>query len=93
MKKVFAEPEMQIIELNLCENIAASGGTGEEEDEGIHLKLWSDMTHLSSCTVQYTGKLLWNCDENDLQSCMVKNNTRSFGTVIPIEEALPYINR
>ena len=94
MKKVFVEPKMQRIELNLRENIAASGGPEEDPDSSIHIKLLSETWNVTGCTVQYTGKLIFNCNESDLQSCIVRNiNTRSAGSFLPLEEALPYIRR
>ena len=90
MKKTFFEPELQKIELNLCENIAASETTGDMFVQVLQASYFS-------CTVQRTGKLIFNCSEADLRSCTVYGSagaaTWSLGRTYPVKELLPHINR
>lgn len=53
MKKFFMEPELQKIEINLQENIAASGDASEDDDT-IHW--WS-----------VSGNDKWNCSVSGVQ--------------------------
>ena len=88
MKKVFLEPEVKRIELNLRENIATSS------DPGGALFVKVLQSDYFSCKVQATGKLIFHCNEEDLQSCTVYSTssaTWSFGKTFPIEELLPHI--
>ena len=90
MKKMFVEPEMHRIELNLKENIAASSGTGEDEGEHTYIKVMID--NLYTCTVLNTGMtILGGLTIEQLQACTVTERTRSIGALVPIEDVLPYI--
>ena len=85
MKKIFIEPEMQKIELNLHENIAASS----EVSMGYYfnVSLWM-------CTIQDTGKKLSDgVTEAESVGCLVTNGKRSLGMIIPREEVLPHFKR
>ena len=88
MKKTFFEPEVHKIELNLRENIAAS-----ETGSDMYVKVLQ--ASYFSCTVQRTGKLIFNCSEADLRSCTVYGSagaaTWGIGTTFPVRELLPYI--
>ena len=90
MKKTFFEPEMQKIELNLRENIAAS-----EQDGHMYVKVMQ--ADYFSCKVHNTGKLIFYCTEEDLKSCTVYGSaaasTWSREKVFPLKELLPYIKR
>jgi hypothetical protein len=89
MKKTYFEPEVQKIELNLCENIAASGND-------MYVKVLQ--ANYFSCTVQRTGKLIFNCTESDLKTCTVYGSAGgatvwSLEKKFPLEELLPHIKR
>lgn len=90
MKKIFFEPEVQKIELNLRENIAAS-----EMGSDMFVKVLQ--ANYFSCTVQRTGKLIFNCTESDLKTCTVYGSAgaavRSLEKTFPLRELLPYIKR
>lgn len=86
MKKVFVEPEMQIIELNLHENIASS--------EQI-LVGYNFLTLMLTCTVVYTGKTVWQVTETEAEGCAVyaSAKARSITMFYPREEVLPHFKR
>ena len=89
MKKTFFEPEVQKIELNLRENIAAS-----ESDDNMFVKVMQ--ASYFSCTVHSTGKLIFNCTESDLKTCTVYGSAGgatvwSQEKTFPLRELLPYI--
>ena len=81
MKKVFLEPEMRKIELNLRENIA----TSSQISMGYYFNV-----SLFSCTIQSTNKFVGQVTEQEAAVCLVSANTRSLGMIIPREEVLPY---
>lgn len=85
MKKVFVEPEMKKIELNISENIANSG-----DILGYHF-----LTTMRGCTIQDTGFYIWD-DFQDAQvaSCLIySTNSSPFGTVVPESEVRLYMKR
>ena len=89
MKKVFVEPEMQIIELNLHENIAASGQTI------IGYNFLSEMLY---CPIVYTQKYITDFATGKLtmaeaNTCAVYAQARSIMRFYPKEEVLPYLRR
>ena len=90
MKKIFFEPEVQKIELNLRENIAAS-----EPSSDMFVKVLQ--ANYFSCTVQRTGKLIFNCTESDLKTCTVYGSAGAavwgLEKSFPLRELLPYIKR
>ena len=94
MKKVFVEPEIKRIELNMKENIANSGtGDGQEIFES-GLRLYSTRATMETCLVQDTGKVMHDVTVMEaLQAgCLVMINTRSLGgIVVPLKEVLPYM--
>ena len=81
MKKVFLEPEMRKIELNLRENIATSSQ--------ISMGYYFNVT-LFSCTIQSTNKFVGQVTEQEAAVCLVSANARSLGMIIPREEVLPH---
>ena len=90
MKKTFFEPEVQKIELNLRENIAAS-----ETGSDMYVKVLQN--NYFSCTVHRTGKLIFNCTESDLKTCTFygSSDTAVWGLerTFPLRELLPYIKQ
>lgn len=85
MKKVFVEPEMQRIELNLQENIAVS----TEASMGYYFYV-----SLFTCEIQTTGKKLSEgVTEKEAAACLVTRALRSLGMIIPREDVLPYFRR
>lgn len=73
MKKVFVEPKIKKIELNLSENIAESKTT-----DGMMFYFWY---HWTECTVQHSNKLLsqgvpndelWLCFANETESTSLR---------------------
>ena len=86
MKKIFLEPEVQRIELNLRENIAVSG-------DDMYVKVLQ--ASYFTCTVHDTGKLIFSCSETDLRSCTVYGSagttTWRLGKNYPLKELLPYL--
>ena len=82
MKKVFLEPDARRIELNLRENIATSST--------VSLGYYFNVS-LFICTIQTTGKTLADgVTEQEAAVCLVANNARSMGVIIPREEVLPH---
>ena len=86
MKKVFVEPEMQVIELNLQENIAASGQT---------IIGYNFLSEMLFCPIVYTGKFISDVASGKLtmaeaNTCAVYAQTRSIMRFYPKEEVLPY---
>jgi hypothetical protein len=90
MKKTFFEPEVHKIELNLRENIATSEPSGD-----MFVKVLQ--ANYFTCTVQRTGKLIFNCTESDLKTCTVYGSAGAavwdLGKTFPLRELLPYIKR
>ena len=85
MKKVFVEPEMKKIELNMRENIAASGGI-----LGYHF-----LTTMRGCTIQNTGFYIWDdFQDSQVSSCLIYASAAStYGTVVPEAEVRLYMRR
>ena len=81
MKKVFQEPDVRRIELNLRENIA----TSSQISMGYYFNV-----SLFSCTIQTTGKFVGQVTEQEAAVCLVSNNMRSLGMIIHREEVLPH---
>ena len=88
MKKTFFEPEVHKIELNLRENIATS-----ETGSDMYVKVLQ--ASYFTCTVQSTGKLIFNCTESDLKTCTIYGSAGAavwgLGRTFPLRELLPYI--
>lgn len=85
MKKVFVEPEMRKLELNLNENIAASG-----DILGYHF-----LTTMRSCTIQDTGFFIWdNFSDMQVSSCLIyASEARTAGTVVPQAQVRLYMRK
>ena len=87
MKKVFVEPNIRKIELNLSENIAESG----TDMYGLHF-----MNHWTSCTVQTTGKKMDDVTVGQAIAggCVsgLYGATRS-GSTVPLDEVKMYMKR
>lgn len=84
MKKVFVEPKMQIIELNLNENIAVS----EQISMGYYFKVT-----LFTCTIVETGKKVGEVSEQEAEMCLVSSYARSIMQFYSREEVLPHFRR
>ena len=85
MKKLFVEPEMQIIELNLQENIAAS----MQVSMGYYF-----LVSLFSCHIVDTGKYVREIyDENEAIGCLTSFGARSVMMFYPREEVIPHFGR
>lgn len=84
MKKVFIEPEMQKIELNLRENIAAS----QEISMGYYFKVT-----LFSCTIVSTNKFVSQVTESEAAVCIASPLARSIMEFYPREQVLPHFRR
>ena len=84
MKKVFVEPEMQIIQLNLQENIAAS----TQASMGYYF-----MVSLFNCHIVTTKKYVGEVTEQEAVACLVSNFARSVLTFYPREQVLPHFRR
>ena len=85
MKKVFVEPEMHRIELNLQENIAASTQTA------MGYIFWIEFF---GCPIQNTQFMLGTgqiFSAEDISSCAVPLNARSIMNIYPKEKVLPYL--
>lgn len=78
MKKVFVEPELKRIELNLKENIAAS----VEMSMGYYFTVT-----LFSCTIQTTNKFVGQVTELEAEVCLVNSSAKiGGGVIVPWEE-------
>jgi hypothetical protein len=85
VKKVFVEPDMQKIELNLRENIASS----TEVNMGYYFT-----TDLFSCTIVTTGKRLSDgVTLEEAAACLFSSRTRSIMRFYPREEVIPHFKR
>ena len=84
MKKVFIEPEMQKIELNLRENIAVSS----QVNMGYYFTV-----SLFSCHIVSTGKYVGQVSEDEASVCLVTGNARSIMRFYARDEVLPHFKR
>lgn len=86
MKKVFVEPEMHKIELNLQENIAASGQT---------IIGYNFLSQMLTCTVMYTGKTVFQVTATEAEGCAVyaSSKARTVVRFYPIEQVAPNFKR
>ena len=84
MKKVFIEPEMQKIELNLRENIA----TSNEMSMGYYFQV-----SLFACHIVSTGKFVGQVSEAEAAVCLVSTKSRNIMEFYPREEVLPHFKR
>ena len=84
MKKVFIEPEMQKIELNLRENIAAS----QEVNMGYYFTV-----SLFSCNIVSTGQKVFDVTEEEAAVCLVSAKSRNIMKFYTREEVLPHFKR
>ena len=87
MKKRFVEPAMRRIELNLRENIAASGDDDQTTTSGGITFLVLEKT----CVVVDTGKLgdqlyIWDI----LDTACYNSKAKIAGKTVPLEEARKY---
>lgn len=90
MKKIFVEPALHRIELNLRENIAASGDPGS--DPVISMGYYFNVS-LFGCTIQSTNKYVGEVTEEEAVVCLVANGARALGMIIPREDVLPHFKR
>ena len=83
MKKVFVEPEVKKIELNMRESIAASG-----DILGYHF-----ITTMRGCSIQDTGFFIWDdFQDSQVASCLIYASEASeFGTVVPEAKVRRYM--
>ena len=89
MKKVFVEPEIKKIELNLSENIAQSGTNQGTDEIGFHF--WY---HWTNCTVQYSNKFITQgVPESELWACYADESTMRMrgGMIVPEETVRRYM--
>ena len=87
MKKLFVEPNMRRIELNLSENIAESGS----DMYGLHF-----LSNYLVCTVQTTGKTMENVTvfEAVSKGCVSGiDDAPKGGTTVPLEKVRMYMKR
>ena len=87
MKKVFVEPIMMKIELNLSENIAESGS----DMYGLHF-----LNHWTRCTVQTTEKTMEfvSVAEAITKGCVSGLYAESTdGSTVPLESVRMYMKR
>ena len=84
MKKVFVEPDMQKIELNLRENIAVS----QQVNMGYYFTV-----SLFSCFIVSTGKYVGQVTEDEAAVCLVSTRSRSVMQFYTREEVLPHFKR
>ena len=88
MKKVFVEPKMKRIELNLKENIASS----VQMSMGYYF-----LVSLFTCVIINTGKKLSEgaTEEEAIEKgCLINGNSRiGGGTIVPQNEVRPYFRR
>ena len=81
MRKVFVEPEVHRIELNLHENIAAS----------IQITMgYLFQVDLFGCPIVSTEKIFPNFTEKDAEICAATSYARSLMRFYPREEVIPY---
>ena len=85
MKKVFVEPKMKKIELNLRENIANSGAI-----IGYHF-----LKEMRDCTIQNTNFSIFDDFTNaQVAGCLIyASDASAFGTVVPEAEVRLYMRR
>ena len=83
MKKVFVEPSIKKIELNMTENIAASG-----QIIGYHF-----LTTMLQCPIQDTGLTIFsNFKDEDVVSClMYASEASEYGTVVSRSKVRRYM--
>lgn len=85
MKKVFVEPEIKRIELNMKENIASSPGNRVD---------YSFTTGLFDCTVVTTGKKVFELNNTEAEVCLVNPKAKIGGIMFyPEDEVKPYFRR
>ena len=78
MKRIFVEPDIRKIEMNLTENIASSSPVSDE----MGFYFWF---HWTDCTVQHSGKLITQgVSEAELWACYSEGNAKARGgTIVP----------
>ena len=83
MKKVFVEPSIKKIEINMRESIAAS-----TDILGYHF-----LTTMRGCTIQDTGFYIWDdFQDPQVSSCLIyASEASTFGTVVPQAEVRLYM--
>ena len=84
MKKVFVEPEMHRIELNLQENIAAS----TQVTMGYLFRV-----DLFNCYIVSTTKKFPDFTQEDAEQCAATSVARTVLRFYPREEVAPYFKR
>ena len=85
MKKVFVEPEIKRIELNMKENIASS----------LEYTMGYYFTHsLFGCTIVTTEKMVYQVTEAEAAVCMVNPKAKIGGIMFyPEDEVKPHFRR
>ena len=85
MKKIFVEPKIKRIELNMKENIASS----YVYQMGYYFK-----TGLFGCFIVETGKKVDKVTEEEAEICKINPNVKIGGGVVILEnEVRPYFKR
>lgn len=88
MKKIFVEPKIKKIEINMNENIASSSVTGMLGyyfNTGIYCSIQNTTYTLREV---YDGIIT----DADLVGCLVNTNAKiGGGTIVPAEEIRPYL--
>ena len=82
MKKVFVEPNIKKIELNMRENIAASSS----EIAGYYFQV-----DLFGCSIQDTGKYYGEYTREEAETCRISSKAKiGGGVIVPEEEVRKY---
>lgn len=85
MKKVFVEPQIKRIELNMKENIASS----VEQNMGYYFTYT-----LFNCTIVSTGKMVGAVTPEEAIVCMMNPKTKiGGGTIVSENEVRPHFRR
>ena len=85
MKKVFVEPQIKRIELNMKENIASS----LVQNMGYYFTVT-----LFNCTIVSTGKMVGAVTQEEAEVCIISPTAKiGGGTLVPENEVRPYFRR
>ena len=82
MKKVFVEPQIKRIELNMKENIASS----VEQNMGYYFTYT-----LFTCTIVSTGKMVGEVKPEEAEICIINPKVKiGGGEIVPVDEVRPH---
>ena len=85
MKRVFVEPQIKRIELNMKENIASS----VEQNMGYYFTYT-----LFTCTIVSTGKMVGAVTHEAAEVCIITPKAKiGGGTIVPENEVRPHFRR